>query len=200
MSDELDAYLDATGQAIAHLKSANVLIQQLGEHDDSQHSERLAFITSLIQEHVRLHLKELMLEESKRNLVESQKKATTEKLQKLVQAKEKEILAEKKTWTKRIAQQQTSSKRARTSFDEVMNVEEWSAENCKGQRYCDCCDRYSDYLISEWKLEMAFESTRNMTGVAKRKEIYRRLEYLVPHEYTMKFKRLAKGCITKCIQ
>jgi len=137
MSNELDAYLDATGQAIAHLKSANVLIEQLRENDNSDHSERLVFITSLIQDHIRLHLKELMLEESKMKL-ESQKKAISEKLSMLVQSKEKEILAEKKTWKKRMVQE--SSKRLRPS-DEVMDVDEWSAENCKGQRYCDCCEK-----------------------------------------------------------
>jgi hypothetical protein len=198
-----DSYLNLTGQAIANLRNAKKYVDSLSTHggETPQHIERLNYIVQLIQEHVKLHLEEFGVTEARLNL-KHQTKQTTEKLMRLIKSQEKEIATDQKVWEERIEKQPT--KRARTSSgeeSELMDIDTWTTMNCTNERFCSCCDRYADYLIDYWKLNMAFDKIKYMTqGPKKRQEIWRRLEFLVPLHDAYRFKTLAKGCLTKCIE
>jgi hypothetical protein len=129
---------------------------------------------------MKLHLQELNLLESRMNLSENQSQKTFEELQKQVKANESTVAKEQKEWKKRMESDKPLAKRAQTA-DEFPTFQEFQKMGrCKGNKECDCCDDYADAMIEHFHLELAMTDAKNMPeGRAKRKEIWRRLEFLM---------------------
>ncbi len=193
-----DTYLQHTGEAIASLRNAKKYLDLLTSsgNEPTQHNERVNYIIKLIQEHTRLHLEEFGIMEAKLHL-KSQTKQTTEKLMRQIKTKEQDILPDQKMWDRRMDPKNL------VLTNVPMDIETWTSKNCQNNErlICRCCDRYANYLIEHWKLDMAFNLIKNMPeGPQKRKEVWQRLEFLVPNEYSPHFKTLAGRCLNKCIE
>jgi hypothetical protein len=180
-----DKYLNQVGKAIAALKEAKKHLDEVvpqeqllsfegREMTTQSHTQRVNYIIQLIQDHIRIHLQEVALLEAKLHLKSAD---NTPKLLRAIKAHERDVMKEQNQWSERIELDEPLAKRTKT----ILTMEEYAQRNCAGKKEeCECCDQYAEYLINELHLGLSFEGTSGMPeNLAKRKEIWRRLQFLV---------------------